>query len=99
MHLINTHFNCYSLPEWTKEVYPSEKLDTLALTFNILHTFTPNLAKVRCGYFLKDLLDRCTEKHMGTLHPNQTVFMYSLHDNILSNVLHALGLYDVSIKS
>lgn len=62
-----------------------------------LRTYTPELAKFRSGYLLKDILDRSAAKSTGQLIPNRTVWMYSTHDTVLFSMLRSLGFRDFEL--
>lgn len=84
-----------SLPEWTKKIYPSNEIDQLVqLIFKAL-TYVPNLAKIRSGFLLKDILDRSALKNHGSLVPNLSVYMYSVHDTNIYSLITALGIPSV----
>lgn len=82
------------LPAWTQRIYPNERLDELAMLFYVLPAYTTELATLRVGYWLKEVLDRSSAKVAGTLQPDRKVWAYSAHDLNISTVLYALGLFD-----
>lgn len=87
-----------SLPDWTHSVYPGAEIDRLSQMYYNIPSYTPRLAKIRSGFLLKDILDRSALKANGTLTPAQrTVQVYSAHDIILSSILYALGISNVSV--
>lgn len=96
MNLINFFFS-FSLPVWTKSIYPSNDLDKLTYFFLALRAYTVEQAKFRSGYLLKDILDRSVAKSTGQLNPNRTVWMYSSHDTVLFAILYSLGIRNVNL--
>lgn len=82
-------------PEWTDSIYNT--LQQITEFWFRSFTATPALARLRAGYFLKELLENFTNKTLGTLSPDRTFFMYSAHDVTLVNILNSLKLYDVSM--
>lgn len=71
-------------------------LKTVKLSYT-LPTFTPELAKLRSGFLLKDILDRSVSKSQNRLVPNQSLWMYSAHEATIANMLNSLGLFTVCI--
>lgn len=59
-------------------------------------TYTPQLAKLKAGFLLKEILDRFRNKSIDNLSPNRSMWMYSAHDTTVANVLNTLGLFEVS---
>lgn len=53
------------------------------------------MARLKSGFFIKQLLNAFDEKSKSKLSPNHTFRMYSAHDSTIVNLLNALGLYDV----
>ena len=54
------------------------------------------MARIRSGFILKEILDRMKMKVDGTLKPDRSVHIYSAHDTLLSCLLYALDMFDVS---
>ena len=61
-----------------------------------MQTSTPTLAKVRVGFFLKEIVDHCLSKVTGTLSPDRSIYVYTTHDAVLTNFLNGLGIFDVN---
>ena len=83
------------MPEWTRSVFPSKEFDELALLWYTVHSKTPELATVRMGYLLKEIVDHCLSKVAGTL--DGLIYQYSSHDSVVTNFLNGLGIFDVNI--
>ena len=84
------------MPEWTRSVFPSKEFDNLALPFYTIHSRTPTLATIRVGFLLKEIVEHCLSKIAGTLSPDRSVYLYSAHDSVVSNLLNVLGIFDVN---
>lgn len=60
---------------------------------------TKELAKLKCGAFIKEMIDRFYQKINSTLKPNRSLWLYSAHDFTISNLLNSLGLFEKVIFS
>lgn len=69
-----------------------EKLANICFT---MATNTKQLARLKVGFLLREILDRFTMKSSSTLSPNRSLWIYSAHDGTIANVLNALGLFEV----
>lgn len=56
---------------------------------------TPQLARLKSGFLLKEMLERFSQKINSTLQPNRSVWFYSGHDVTILNMLNSLGLFEV----
>lgn len=84
-----------TLPEWTKNVYPSTDMTWVAdFTFSIA-TYTRHLARLKMGPLIKEMFQRFADKSKGKLNPDRSVWIYSAHDTTVANVLNTLKLFDV----
>ncbi|XP_023293172.2 prostatic acid phosphatase isoform X1 [Lucilia cuprina] len=84
-----------TLPEWTKKVYPSTDMTYIAdFTFS-LSTYTRQMARLKAGPLIKEMLERFVDKSKGKLNPNRSLWIYSAHDTTVANVLNTLKLYDL----
>lgn len=59
---------------------------------------TPELARLKSGFLLKEMLDHFTQKINSTLTPNRSVWLYSGHDLTILNMLNSLGLFEVGVN-
>lgn len=84
---------------WTKEIYPNVEVDELSMIPSILPSYTTELAQIRAGYFLQEVLDRAASKVNGTLIPDRKLWVYSAHDITISTVLYGMGMWDVSTST
>lgn len=84
-----------SLPEWTHKVYPSIDMSYVSdLTFAI-STYTRQMARLKTGPLIKEMLQRFVDKSKGKLNPDRSLWVYSAHDTTVANVLNTLKLFDV----
>lgn len=60
-----------------------------------LGTNTPQLAKLKYGFLIKEIFEHFTQKIVGTLEPNRSLWLYSAHDFTISGLLNSLGLFQV----
>lgn len=80
----------YTLPEWTKEVYPDKLKPISGLSFAI-KSYTPLLARLKTGPLLKQILDHMKSKTSKKL--DQNYWVYSGHDTTVANMLNTLGVF------
>ncbi|XP_046387697.1 prostatic acid phosphatase-like [Ischnura elegans] len=90
---IEERFN-FTLPEWTKGVYP-DKMEYLAAFSFTLPTYTKELQRLKMGPLISEMMDHFIKKKDGTLSPSQRkLFMYSAHDTTIANLLMTFGLFN-----
>lgn len=86
-----------TLPEWTRKVYPSADMTYISdFTFSI-NTYTRQLARLKTGPLVKEMLERFVDKSKGKLNPNRSLWIYSAHDTTVANLLNALKLFKVGV--
>lgn len=61
-----------------------------------LYSYTPQIARLKYGVLLKEILEQFSMKLSGHMTPNRTVAIYSAHDSTLSNLLNMLGVFEVN---
>lgn len=86
---IETLYN-FTLPEWTKEVYPDKLFPVSGLSFAV-KTYTPLLARLKSGPLLKEILNHFKNKTLKKL--DQNYWVYSAHDTTVANMLGTLGVF------
>lgn len=59
--------------------------------------YTQQLARLKVGPLLKDILERFQKKSKGKLHTDRSMYIYSGHDTTIANLLNILGLFEVNI--
>lgn len=90
------HSSSFRLPEWTKHVFvPGGDMEFVS-TYAMVHgSETPQMARVKMGFLLREILDRFKMKIQSKLQPNRSIWMYSAHDSTVAIILNALGLFEV----
>lgn len=92
--LLIEELNNFTLPEWTKTVYP-EPLKSISATTFAVKTNTTQLARLKMGPLVKEMLHRFRAKAKGTLKPNRSVWIYSAHDVTVASLLNALRVFEL----
>ena len=82
-----------SLPDWTKDVFPSKMLPLAARSLELL-TETPFMKRIKGGALATEILDQMLQKRAAKLQPDRSLFIYSGHDVTLVNLMRALGVED-----
>ncbi|KAG5673760.1 hypothetical protein PVAND_003780 [Polypedilum vanderplanki] len=80
----------FTLPEWTKEVFPDKMFEISGLSFAV-KTYTPLLARLKTGPLLKEILNLFQNKTEGKKTKN--LYIYSAHDTTVANMLNTLGVF------
>lgn len=86
----------FRLPEWTHSVYPGGDMKWIADRSFQTNTYTPQLARLKAGFLLREILNRFTDKSQDRLKPNRSLWIYSAHDTTVANILNTLGLFEVN---
>lgn len=87
-----------SLPEWTSDIFvPGGELEWIANFSFQESTDTIEMARLKAGFLLREILNRCNAKANSTLKPDRSIWMYSAHDTTIGNILNSLGLFEVVI--
>ncbi|ALC44753.1 CG9451, partial [Drosophila busckii] len=85
------------LPQWTQDYYPERMLPLAALSY-IYDAYTPELRRLKGGYYVADMLAHIKLKIAGELQPaGRKIFMACAHDWTISNVLNALNVWQVKM--
>lgn len=82
----------FTLPEWTKKVYPGKMFEVSGLSFAV-KTYTKLLARLKIGPLLKEILGHYKNKTENRLDPNRNLWIYSAHDTTVANILNGLGVF------
>lgn len=80
----------FTLPDWTKEVYPDAMKPISGLSFAV-KAYTPLLARLKSGPLLKEILNHMKSKTKGKL--DESYYVYSAHDTTVANMLNTLGVF------
>lgn len=59
-------------------------------------TNTKQLARLKAGFLIREIFNRFTMKANSKLQPDRSLWVYSGHDSTVSNIMNALGVFDVS---
>lgn len=87
----------HRLPDWAEKVIePNGPMERISKINFRLASATPQLARLRSGFLIKEIMERFTKKLFAALEPNRSLWLYSAHDDTISNVLNALGLFEVT---
>lgn len=70
-------------------------MEQISLAFYKAITGTPEMARNRGGFLIKDMLKNFSQKINPTQQANRSLQLYSAHDVTLANVLNSLGLFEV----
>lgn len=63
-----------------------------------MYTNTKELARLRVGWLLKDMMERFKQKIELTLIPKERrLWLYTAHDYTIANILNGLGVFEVGI--
>lgn len=88
-------FVLYRLPRWAANaIKPNGVLGNIAQLSYRLDTDTPELARIRSGFLIKEMLQHFSQKIDSTLDPDRSLWLYSAHDFTISNFLNSLKLFD-----
>lgn len=88
------------LPAWAEKAIETGGIMDYIAKFNFkLSSNTPQLARLKFGFLIKDILQHFSQKINSTLRPNRSLWLYSAHDYTIANVLNSLGLFEVFINS
>ena len=93
-NLLIESFNNFTLPDWTKTVFP-EPLSQLSARAFQMSTYTTEMARLKTGPLLKYILDGFVSKSLGKSKPTQSMWMLSAHDTTVANLLNTLGLFEL----
>lgn len=82
------------LPEWAAKAI-NGPMEYIAQFDYKTYADTPELARLKSGFLLKEMLEHFSQKINSTLKPNRSLWLYSGHDLTILNMLNTLGLYEV----
>ncbi|XP_035775873.1 prostatic acid phosphatase-like [Anopheles albimanus] len=92
--LLIEELNNFTLPDWTKQVYPEPLRSISAVTFGV-KTNTSQLARLKMGPLVKEILNRFRSKAAGKLKPDRSLWIYSAHDVTVASLLNALRVFEL----
>lgn len=56
---------------------------------------TPELARLKSGFLIKEMLEHFSRKMKSTLQPNRRLWLYSAHSTTITTMLNGLGFSEV----
>ncbi|XP_034121910.1 venom acid phosphatase Acph-1 [Drosophila guanche] len=81
------------LPQWTKEYFPDKMLPLAAQSY-IYDAYTPELRKLKGGFYLDHIFEQMQSKISGKMEPSaRKMYLSCGHDWTITNVLSALGVW------
>ncbi|KAK4877858.1 hypothetical protein RN001_010364 [Aquatica leii] len=81
----------FTLPEWTKAVYPEPLKQWSDFSFKTA-TYTTDLARLKTGPLLNEIAAHFTN---ATMQHSKRFHMYSAHDTTIADILNTLGLFEL----
>ncbi|XP_034485610.1 prostatic acid phosphatase [Drosophila innubila] len=84
-----------TLPVWTQKVYGGADFTYVSNFAFAINTYTRQLARLKTGPLLKDILSRIDKKYKKQLDPDRSLFIYSAHDTTIANLLNTLKLFEL----
>lgn len=78
-----------------KVIEPNGIVDYIVKFSYRMYTDTKQLARLKSGFLLKEILEHFSQKANSTLSPDRSLWLYSAHDYTVSNMLNSLGLFEV----
>ncbi|KAG4080083.1 hypothetical protein HA402_014523 [Bradysia odoriphaga] len=84
------------LPDWAeKAVEPNGVVERIAESQFKVNTATPEMARLKSGFLIKEMMERFTSKIFDDLEPDRVLWLYSAHDETIANMLNSLGLFEL----
>lgn len=77
---------------------PGGDLEFVANRSFQVSTNTPELARLKSGFLVREILDRFNAKIGSTLSPDRSIWIYSAHDTTVANILNTLNLFEVNFQ-
>lgn len=84
----------FTLPEWTKTIYPDGIKQLAELSFSI-PAYNKILARLKIGTLVGRMTNNMLLKSQKKLSPDRKVWIYSAHDETLANFLMGLKIFDL----
>ena len=81
----------FLLPDWTNDYFPQPLKEMAGFVFRIPCLTVP-MRRLKCGPLMKEILDNMNGKLKGEL--TQKMWMYSGHDNTLTNLMMCIDNFD-----
>ncbi|XP_031629638.1 prostatic acid phosphatase-like [Contarinia nasturtii] len=93
---IETIFDIFflSLPYWAEKAMESNGIMEYISQFSLqIEAATPQLARCKSSFLIKEILEHFTQKINKTLKPDRVFWLYSAHDLNIAHLLKSLGLF------
>lgn len=88
------------MPDWANEAIVSNgTMEQIALFYHRMAADTPELARLKSGPFIKEMLDHFTKKIDSTLIPDRLLWFYSAHETTIGDLLNSLRLFEVILET
>lgn len=88
----------FRLPYWAQAIEDDDSFIEFVIFSLLFPTNTKLLARLKAGFFIRDILERFTMKKDSTLSPDRSLWIYSAHDMTMIHILNALNLFEVIIQ-
>ncbi|KAF6213074.1 hypothetical protein GE061_010788 [Apolygus lucorum] len=93
--LLIEKLNNFTLPEWTKSVFPEKMIVPAGLSF-AKPTWTPEMKRLKAGLLVKGMLSNMEKKVSGVEDTTgQNITVYSAHDTTVANFLNTIGVFNM----
>uniref|UniRef100_A0A1B6FRS5 acid phosphatase n=1 Tax=Cuerna arida TaxID=1464854 RepID=A0A1B6FRS5_9HEMI len=89
----------YTLPDWTKTVYPEPMIYLAGKLYIAFFTASDIMVRLLIGPFFGEMLQVLESKVNGTLAPDRKMYFYSGHDTSLMSLQLVLGIPLAEITS
>lgn len=89
-------FSNFRLPQWAEKATEDGVMEYIAKLHLKSYCATPQLARLKSGFLIKEIVERFSQKINSTLQPDRVLWLYSAHDVTIYNVLNSLGLFEVN---
>lgn len=87
------------MADWAEKAIESNgTMEYIAMYDTILWSATSQLARLKPGFLLKEMLERFSQKINSSLQPNRSLWIYSTHYYMIANMLNGLGLFEVFLN-
>lgn len=71
-------------------------MDYIAAQTEAVHTSTPELARLRAGFLIDNIMSHMANKANRKLRPDRSLWIYSGHDITITGFLNALKIFNVT---
>lgn len=84
----------FTLPPWTRDVYPYKMRGTCEMSFAVA-CYTQEMARLKTGLWFGEMLEHMinTTRQIARSDHHQLLRIYSGHDTTIANILNALHLF------